>query len=89
MQEGFALNTGVVEKVNQIIHEKFEVPVEKLKPEAHLKNDLNLDSLDFIDMIVLLEQNGNFNLDNVDFTKISSLNDVYDMVEKISSQTTH
>ena len=83
------MNTEIVEKVNKIINEKFEVPLEKLTPQAHLKNDLKLDSLDFVDMIVVLEQSGNVNIENVDFTKITNLADVYEMVEKITSAPKH
>ena len=83
------MNPEVVAKVNKIIHEKFEVPVEKLTPQAHLKNDLKLDSLDFVDMIVFLEQSGKMNIENIDFTTVLNLSDVYVMVEKITADQKH
>jgi len=46
----------VVEIVNQSLVDEFEVDPETLKPEAHLIEDLGFDSLDFVDMVVVLQQ---------------------------------
>lgn len=46
----------VVEIVNQCLIDEFEVDPETLKPEAHLVEDLGFDSLDFVDMVVVLQQ---------------------------------
>jgi acyl carrier protein len=80
------MNTEVVTMVNKIIHEKFEVPMEKLSPSANLRSDLNLDSLDFVDMVVLLEQKVKLSNQEIDFLGIQTLNDVYVLVEKVAGQ---
>ncbi len=46
----------VIEVVNQSLAEEFEVDPETLKPEAHLIEDLGFDSLDFVDMVVVLQE---------------------------------
>ncbi len=46
----------VVEIVNQSLADEFEVDPDTLKPEAHLIDDLGFDSLDFVDMVVVLQQ---------------------------------
>ncbi len=46
----------VIEIVNQSLAEEFEVDPETLKPEAHLIEDLGFDSLDFVDMVVVLQE---------------------------------
>ena len=46
----------VIEVVNQSLAEEFEVDQETLKPEAHLIEDLGFDSLDFVDMVVVLQE---------------------------------
>lgn len=46
----------VIEIVNQSLADEFEVDPETLKPEAHLIEDLGFDSLDFVDMVVVLQQ---------------------------------
>ncbi len=78
------MNQQVVQMVNSIIHEQFEVPQNLLLPEAHLKNDLSLDSLDFVDMVVLLESRLNSQLPNIDFMAIKTLQDVYKLVDNLT-----
>lgn len=46
----------VIEVVNQSLAKEFEVDPETLKPEAHLREDLGFDSLDFVDMVVVLQE---------------------------------
>ena len=42
--------------VNKVLMEDFEVPEEKLLPDAAIFADLELDSLDIVDLIVALEK---------------------------------
>ncbi|BBM85163.1 acyl carrier protein [Candidatus Uabimicrobium amorphum] len=46
----------ILEKVCGILHEEFEIENEDLQPQAHLFEDLELDSLDAVDLIVALEK---------------------------------
>lgn len=78
------MNSEVVSMVNKIMHEKFEVPLDKLNPQANLRSDLNLDSLDFVDMVVLLEQKVKITGQDIDLMSIQTLHDVYALVEKVS-----
>jgi acyl carrier protein len=75
----------VVQTINNILNEKFEVAHDKMIPTALLKDDLNLDSLDFVDMFVLLEEKLGQTPQNIDFMKIKTLGDIYQMVMDINS----
>ena len=46
----------IIERANAALAEEFELDVEKMRPEAVFKDDLGLDSLDAVDMVVVLEQ---------------------------------
>ena len=46
----------IEEKVNAFLVEELEIDEEKLKPEARLKDDLGIDSLDFVDIVVIVEK---------------------------------
>lgn len=46
----------ILEKVCGILNEEFEIENEELQPQAHLFEDLELDSLDAVDLIVALEK---------------------------------
>ena len=39
-------------KLTEYFTELFEVPAEKIVPEAHLIDDLDLDSIDTVDLVV-------------------------------------
>jgi acyl carrier protein len=43
--------------INDFLHEEFEVDRTKLVPSANLKSTLELDSLDYIDLVVVMEKN--------------------------------
>ena len=62
--------------------ELFEVPEEKLTPNANLFTDLGLDSLDAIDLMITFESRLNVKLDQSAASKIRTLTDVYDLVLK-------
>ena len=80
------VNPQIVEMINKILVDRFEVPVEKLVPASEIKDDLRLDSLDFVDMFILLEQETGKTAQNVDFMKIRTLGDIYTLVDEISRQ---
>jgi len=46
----------IAEIVRDVVVTEFEVEPAKVRPEAHLFSDLELDSLDGIDLIVALER---------------------------------
>ena len=46
----------IVTKANAALAEEFELDVEAMRPEALFREDLGLDSLDAVDMVVVLEQ---------------------------------
>jgi acyl carrier protein len=72
----------IVEKINNFLVEEFEVDPAKIKPEANLKETLELDSLDYIDLVVVIENNFGIKVDPVDFVDLVSFQDFYDYIAK-------
>jgi len=70
----------ITEKINGFLVDEFEVEVEIIKPEAPLKETLELDSLDYVDLVVLLEGNFNIKVKQEDFTTIRTFQNLYDYV---------
>lgn len=70
----------IIEKINGFLVDEFEVEVEIIKPEAPLKETLELDSLDYVDLVVLLEGNFNIKVKQEDFTTIRTFQNLYDYV---------
>ena len=78
--------SDVVMEVNKVIHEGFEVPLDKLSPAAHLFSDLELDSLDAIDLMVALEERTGHKVNIEVFKNARTLEDVYRMVGDLVSE---
>jgi len=72
----------IVEKINQFLVEEFEVDPATIKPEANLKETLELDSLDYIDLVVVIENNLGIKVDPDDFVDMNTFQDFYNYVIK-------
>lgn len=71
----------IIEKINHFLAEEFEVDEKEITPEGNLKEVLELDSLDYIDLVVVIENNFGFKVKPEDFTNIVTFNDFYHYVE--------
>jgi acyl carrier protein len=68
----------IIETVNNALAEEFELEVADMQPEAHLYNDLGLDSLDAVDMVIVLEKAFGRKLrDEQAIREIRTLGDLY------------
>ena len=70
----------VIKRINAFLVEEFEVDAEKITPDANMKETLQLDSLDYIDLVVAIESNFAFKVKPEDFTGIITFQDLYDYV---------
>lgn len=71
----------IIEKINDFLIDEFEVESDDISPEANLKETLELDSLDFVDLVVAIESNFGVKLVGEDFINVSTLQDFYDLIE--------
>ena len=71
-------NEAIILKINEFLTEEFEVDEGKITPAANLKETLDLDSLDYIDLVVVVESNFGFKVKPEDFTGIITFQDFYD-----------
>jgi acyl carrier protein len=46
----------IIQRANAALAEEFELDIGQMRPEALFRDDLGLDSLDAVDMVVVLEQ---------------------------------
>ena len=72
--------TAISEKINQFLVDEFEVASEKITPDANLRETLELDSLDYIDLVVVIESNFGFKVKPEDFVSIVTFQNFYDYV---------
>jgi acyl carrier protein len=71
----------IIDLINLTLAEEFELDMEDMKPEALIFDDLDLDSLDIVDMVVVLENAFQFKIrEEESIKKIRSLDDIHKFV---------
>ncbi len=68
----------IIERTNQFLVDEFEVDATKITPDANLKETLDLDSLDYVDLVVIIESNFGFKVVGEDFIGIQTFQQFYD-----------
>jgi acyl carrier protein len=66
----------------QFMSDEFEVDAEMIQPDNNLQETLDLDSLDYVDLVVVIEENLGIKPTAEDFKTIETFNDFYDLVEQ-------
>jgi len=73
---------GIESKVKEFLIEEFEIEESAIHAEAHLKDDLGIESLDFVDIVVIIEKEFNFKVKREDMANVRTLNDLYNYIEE-------
>jgi acyl carrier protein len=66
----------------RFLSEEFEVDQSEIEDQKILKDTLELDSLDYVDLVVVIEENFGFKTTGEDFKTISTFDDFYSFVER-------
>jgi acyl carrier protein len=74
------LKEEIIEKINNFLIEEFEIEETQLVPDADLKQALGIDSLDFVDLIVIIEKNFGFKVKGEEMIDVRTLQDFYDYI---------
>ena len=69
-------------RIDQLLIDEIELDKDQLHPEADLKKDLGIDSLDFVDLFVIVENNFGFKMKAEEMSEIRTLQDFYDYIIK-------
>ena len=72
----------IEEKVRDFLVEEIEIDEEKIFPEARLKDDLGIDSRDFVDIVVLVDKIFGFKIKQEEMKEINTLSDFCDYIER-------
>ena len=74
----------VLGRINDVLAGEFEIDRAKLVPEARLFEDLDLDSIDAVDLVVRMQQQTSLKVKAEDFKAIRTLGDVADVIVKLA-----
>ncbi len=70
----------IIQKIRESLADGFEVDIDDIQPDAPMIQTLEMDSLDFVDMVVLIEKNFGFKVTAKDFEGVKTFNDLYEMI---------
>lgn len=74
----------IFNKIKGVLVSEFECDSSKVVPEAQLYQDLDLDSIDAIDLVVRLQQMTGLKVSAEDFKQIRTLGDVVDVIARLA-----
>ena len=72
----------IITTINDILVEEFEVDRAVIILEADFRESLGLDSLDYVDLVVVIQETFGVKLVEADFKPIVSFNDFYTTLEE-------
>ena len=70
----------IINTTKYFLADEFEIDQEKIVPTANLRETLDLDSLDYVDLVVIIESNFGFKVKAEDFTDIKTFQDFYNYI---------
>ena len=82
-------NETIAEIVNNALIAEFELDPAKIFPQAHIRDDLGLDSLDLVDMVIVLEGAFDFKLQNKEpLAAMQTLGDIHAFIASLRDEGT-
>lgn len=71
----------IEEKVREFLIDDLEIEEDKIAPAAKLKDDLGIDSLDFVDIVVIVEKKFGFKIKPEEMAGITTLEEFCDYIQ--------
>jgi len=76
----------IYQKIVSLLEEMFEIDPQDVKPDANLYQDLDIDSIDAVDLVVELKKMTGKKIQPEDFKSVRTVQDVVEQVEKLLSE---
>ena len=73
--------TEIEAKVREFLIEDLEVEESAISPEANLKDDVGIDSLDFVDIVVIVERKFGFKIKPEEMAGVTTLSQFCDYIQ--------
>ena len=72
----------IIAQVNSLLAEEFEIEESEFAPDANLKETLNLDSINLVDLIALVQFTYKITIPVEDLKQIQTFDNLYDYIEQ-------
>jgi acyl carrier protein len=70
----------IITKIDDFLIDEFELEEDQINPDALLKDDLDIGSLDFVDIAVIIEKEFGFKINAEEMANIRTLDDLYNYI---------
>ena len=77
----------IQDKAKAFIATKLNVSEREITPEKNLFNDLGADSLDVVELLMILEHEFNVKFTEDDTAKVKTVGDLYELIERHKNRT--
>lgn len=75
----------ILAHVREVLEELFEIDPSRVGPEAHLYNDLEIDSIDAVDLIDRIRRYTGKKVSGEDFRAVRTVGDLIKVIERITA----
>lgn len=87
MPETFDTKDKIFERLKEFLVSLFEIPEEDIKIDADLAEDLDLDSIDAVDLMVKIQELTGKKLSAEEFKNVRTVSDVIDRVDALVNES--
>ncbi len=77
----------IQDKARALIASKMKLEEKEITPEKHLFNDLGADSLDFVELSMMLEREFNVKFSEDEMANAKTVGDLYELIEKYTKKS--
>ena len=77
----------IQDKARALIASKMKLDEKEITPEKHLFNDLGADSLDFVELSMMLELEFNVKFSEDEMANAKTVGDLYELIEKYTKKS--
>ena len=76
----------IQDKARALIASKMKLEEKEITPDKHLFNDLGADSLDFVELSMMLEREFNVKFSEDEMANAKTVGDLYELIEKYTKK---
>ena len=78
----------IIARIRSVLVDSFEIPAERVTLEAKLMDDLELDSIDAIDMAVQIQEMTGVRVEEEELRRLRTVSDTVDLVGQLLARKT-
>jgi len=86
MSESFKSREEILERLKVVLADLFELKAEQIVPEANLYTDLDIDSIDAVDLFLTLKEITGRKIQPQAFKDVRTVDDVIDAIQTLTSK---